>query len=429
MSTFRWWLCIGIGLGFAGSLHAASYPTVAPSASHGCAVVPGGGVKCWGGNAYGQLGNGTTVNSALPVEVKGIKNVRGVATGGPGVSCALVVPRSEKNIKVQGNDVYCWGSRTYGMSSGDGTYNGFVTTPRAVPIWDVVYKKDKNGKIIKEKGKPIIAQKIGAEEVSIGSEHVMVRLANGAVKVWGADNWNNGYGALGHRAGYLKSYRATSVKEFGGARAVGAGSGTPGAFSCVAKANGTVWCAGSNPFTGKGSFVPQAVTTQGVQGIATGSNFVCALFADGALQCAGGNSVGQLGDGTQASRKVFARVSGLADKALVVRAGANHACALLRNGNVQCWGQNNYGQLGDGADVNVQGVVNRTTPVAVKELGVVKEIAVGGNTTCARKGDHTVWCFGDNTLGNLGNGQGLVWDAAKKQWQKFVSSVPVKVAL
>src|SRR6266566_1347113 len=86
----------------------------------------------------------------------------------------------------------------------------------------------------------------------------------------------------------------------------------------------------------------------GVQAIAAGSAHTCALLSSGGIDCWGANDDGQLGDGKMSDRPLPAAVSGLAGGAQAVSPGGAHTCALLSGGAVECWGANDYGQVGDG---------------------------------------------------------------------------------
>jgi alpha-tubulin suppressor-like RCC1 family protein len=97
-------------------------------------------------------------------------------------------------------------------------------------------------------------------------------------------------------------------------------------------------------------------------GIAAGQGHTCAIRRDGAVTCWGYNEYGQLGDGSQVERTMPVKVSGLAH-ASIISAGASHSCALVGEGQIICWGDASAGQLGDG----ISGVIAR--PQAVQGFG------------------------------------------------------------
>lgn len=131
--------------------------------------------------------------------------------------------------------------------------------------------------------------------------------------------------------------------------------------------------------------------------LATGHSHACARYPDGSVRCWGNNQYGQLGDGSLTGRLTPVVVSTLSN-VLAVTTGGFHSCALLQNRTVQCWGINGEGGLGDGT------TTNRTRPVAVSNLSNVAEISGGASHTCARLQDGTVRCWGWNAYGQLGDG-------------------------
>ena len=132
--------------------------------------------------------------------------------------------------------------------------------------------------------------------------------------------------------------------------------------------------------------------------LAAGEEHTCAILADGSIQCWGGNLNGQLGHGAPSISPQITPVSviGLADKAIDLAAGSWHTCALLANGQVQCWGANNTGQLGNGS------LDDRATPVTVQLPGPATWITAGCNHTCALLEDGRMYCWGWNAWGQLG---------------------------
>ena len=136
--------------------------------------------------------------------------------------------------------------------------------------------------------------------------------------------------------------------------------------------------------------------------IASGAEFSCALLTDGSVQCWGSNSAGQLGDGTTVNQSRPVVVDGLAGGVVQLAAGGAHACAVLQDQRVKCWGLNERGQLGDGS------TVDRSIPVPVKveagnDLTGVVEVAAGNAHTCARLDTGAVQCWGSRANGRLGD--------------------------
>ena len=139
--------------------------------------------------------------------------------------------------------------------------------------------------------------------------------------------------------------------------------------------------------------------TSGVQAITGGGLHTCALTTAGGVKCWGYNAFGQLGDGTTADRSTPVDVVGLTNGVRAIDTGGDHACALTTAGGTKCWGNNTYGQLGDGT------TTDRWTPVEIGSLfNGVKAIAAGGGFTCALTTSSSIKCWGYNAYGQLGDG-------------------------
>jgi alpha-tubulin suppressor-like RCC1 family protein len=136
-----------------------------------------------------------------------------------------------------------------------------------------------------------------------------------------------------------------------------------------------------------------AVTPMVVAGIA----HTVALKSDGTVVAWGNNSYGQLGDGTTTDRWSPVAVQGLVG-VVAVSAGWYHTVAVRSDGTVVAWGNNTSGQLGDGTQIN------RSSPVAVPGLTGVATVSAGASHTMALKSDGTVMAWGANSLGQLGDG-------------------------
>jgi alpha-tubulin suppressor-like RCC1 family protein len=137
--------------------------------------------------------------------------------------------------------------------------------------------------------------------------------------------------------------------------------------------------------------------------ISAGIAHTCFLNSEGVVKCWGNNKYGQLGDGTTINRFTPTQVVGLTDKVVAISAGGYHTCALTTDGKVKCWGGNDAnggGRLGDGT------TTQQSRPVNVIGLpDKIKAIAAGGYHTCAITSQGSVKCWGDNQAGALGNGK------------------------
>lgn len=139
---------------------------------------------------------------------------------------------------------------------------------------------------------------------------------------------------------------------------------------------------------------------EGVSQLALGPYHACARTSAGTVRCWGANGLGQLGDGTTASRSSVRTVPSLTGVAQV-SLGESHSCARRFDGSVWCWGFNGSGQLGDGT------WSDHAAPRAVMSFGEGRRatyLAAGHFHTCARTDDGAVWCWGFNGAGQLGDG-------------------------
>src|SRR5262249_32790744 len=134
--------------------------------------------------------------------------------------------------------------------------------------------------------------------------------------------------------------------------------------------------------------------------LAVGSAHVCVVKSDGTVWCWGDNTYGQLGDTTTNNHSSPVQVpTAILPNAVEVTAGENHTCARRSNGTLWCWGRNANGQLGDNT------VSNRSSPTQVTPANTSSglQIRTGTAHTCAIKGDGSTWCWGNNNNGQLGD--------------------------
>ena len=144
-----------------------------------------------------------------------------------------------------------------------------------------------------------------------------------------------------------------------------------------------------------------AATSSPVVALAAGDEHTCALYADGAVQCWGANDFGQLGNPDVESSAVPVPVRLPADaEAVAIDTGAFHTCAVTRDHRVYCWGSNGYGQLGIGSSAS------QASPVLVTlapSAAVVSDVTAGGFTTCVSMSNGTAQCWGRNQYGEVGD--------------------------
>ena len=226
-------------------------------------------------------------------------------------------------------------------------------------------------------------------------------LNTGAVNCWG----NNGDGRLGNNT-TTSSSAPVAVSAFtDGATAVSITAG--GSHTCAVLNTGAVNCWGRN-FNGQlgngtttDSLVPVAVAaftdvSATAVSITAGSYHTCALLNTGAVNCWGYNGDGRLGNGTTTDSLVPVAVSAFTDgsaTAVSITAGNYHTCALLNTGAVNCWGRNNYGQLGNNS------TTDSSAPVAVSAFtdgATAVSITAGDSHTCALLNTGAVNCWGSN---------------------------------
>jgi len=200
----------------------------------------------------------------------------------------------------------------------------------------------------------------------------------------------------------LGDWTITVTQEGRGIIAVSAGT----SHSLVLKSDGTVWAWGSNALgqlgNGTTSFSEGLVQVSGLRDViaisAEGHNSL-ALKSDGTVWAWGTNSNGQLGDGTTEPSSIPVRVLDL-DNVTDISVGPLHGLALRNDGTVWAWGYNRNGGLATGSSH-----LNVVRPARVLSLNGVEAISTGGRHSLALRDDGTVWAWGDNQFGQLGNGR------------------------
>jgi alpha-tubulin suppressor-like RCC1 family protein len=385
----------------AGALNSPLVPTkIATGFYTSCAVKSDGTAYCWGTEYCGALGNNSDggmqcgmtgwwyaddyLRATLqhsPVKVQGITNAVAIARG---------VGNMHNCVVKSGGTVSCWGYDTYGQV-GDGVTQPDVTSPLTVHNLSNVVS------------------------AVLGVDHSCALLSDSTVKCWG----DNSTGAIGN-GDPCSSSSCSGV----GATTVLVAPGTPldqvhGIYAgkyhtCALRTDGSVWCWGYNFHgqLGNGTLndSPYAVRSNFPAALdcTTGGQFTCVRDVDNALWCAGYNDYG--GFGIPAPDPVApvpnpVKTLTFSSSLVALTAGVDDTCAIVSqvggSPNVaQCWGDNYYGELGDGTrDPSL-------TPVTALGLTNVTEISADENHTCATMAG-SVYCWGDNAgaqVGTAGNG-------------------------
>ncbi len=366
---------------------------------HNCAIAADQRMFCIGRRGFGELGNGST-SPRLPVEIggdwesinAGSKYLCGVANEDDSVQCVGAnefgqlgnggFDAQNRLAKIAGSSPFvsisagsfhtcglrsdnmatCWGANYFGQSTG-------------VPGTSVV------------SAMPVHT----ASAVSANGEHTCV-IDGTQVVCWGA----NQFGQLGNNM--MQTFAPPGpISSPASFVAVEAGE----AHTCAIDAMSSVscWGAGLDGRLGAGTdetpkLAPVAVTTSGdVSQLIAGDDSTCAANAAGITECWGSNYSGELGVGDRAPRPTPIAVGPWDSLAL----GAVHGCGI-RTTELFCWGLNDQGQLG------IDSLVETLQPTRVQPATTWTEVAVGDGFTCALDGDRSMWCWGDNGFGQIGDG-------------------------
>ncbi|WP_342381900.1 Ig-like domain-containing protein [Myxococcus stipitatus] len=331
---------------------------LSPGGHFSCALFESGGVKCWGDNAYGQLGLGDEsrrgdapgeMGDSLPWVDLGTGRTAKTLVSGPDHACAIL----------DNGEVKCWGANFLGR----------------LGLGDMEDRGDGPG----EMGDALPSVSLGtgrtAKALVAGVAHTCALLDDDSVKCWGDNQF--GQLGLGHRSRH---------------------GDAPG---------------------GMGDALPSVSLGTGrtAKALAARGRSTCALLDDGSIKCWGLNMSGQLGLGEQSNRGdapgemgdgLPSVQMGTGRTALAVTAGENSVCALLDDGSVKCWGGNTWGQLGLGHTIP-QGLVpsqmgDGLPPVSLGAGHTVTALVVGESHVCATFDEGSLKCWGPNYFGQLGLG-------------------------
>jgi len=329
------------------------------SQNHSCGLAIKGGAWCWGDHSYGRLGDGTASEQNTPSVVANNHVFKEIVPGNTYV-CGLDTA----------GKAWCWGENGYGQL-GDNT-----TTNRPTPV--------------EVSGNHIFTQ------IVAGNGHTCGLDLAGKAWCWGL-NGNRQLGDNTTTNRYVPTVMAGNYTFM----YLSAGAN----HTCGLDFDGKAWCWGQNNYgrLGNGTTVSH-LTPVAVSGnrtytqLTAGYEHTCGLDTAGKAWCWGRKNLGQLGSGTAGTQSPSPEA--VAGNRVFVELAVrhNHSCGLDTAGKAWCWGQNQYGQLGDNS------TSQRTTPVVVSGNKTFSQISVGWEHSCAVDEVGEMWCWGRGASGRLGNG-------------------------
>lgn len=350
--------------------------TISAGVAYSMVIKADGSLWAWGANGAGQLGDGTRVKKLTPVKI--MEEVASVSTA----------RFSSMVIKYDGS-LWAWGNNKY-VHLGDGT-----ETDRLTPV-----------KIMD-----------GVAKVSTGESHTLAVKKDGSLWAWGL----NEDGQLGD--GTLED-RLSPVKIMDGVADVSTGLG----YSMAIKTDGSLWTWGENDNgqlgdgTTENRLKPVKVMER-IVSISAGDMHSAAIDADGSLWAWGSNSFGQIGDtngnvkDNQLGYPDQKTPLKIMDEVNSVSAGWGHTMAIKADGSLWAWGLNYFGELGNdrqgdesvfayaeaGNAEGITAINYLIQPTPIKVMDGFEAVSAGSTHTLALKADGTLWAWGSNNSGELGN--------------------------
>lgn len=379
-----------------------------------------------GSGISGAGGSGASVGGAS-TSVGGSTSAGGTTDGGgsggtAGLDVVLVDAGTEHACAVVQGSLYCWGGNQRGrLGVGDGQNRLFPTRVGTLDQWIMVTTGAEHSCALREDGsvwcfgandagqigQPVVNDVLSPSAVSLAAPATLVTtesdftcalLADGTLYCWG----ENTEGMLAQDDTYPgeNQYLPVQVADYDDWLSVDAGQG----HGCGLRSPGTLWCWGRNSQNQLGLGDSAAVQFRVPQQtgnesdwtqVQAGQNHSCGLRAGGELWCWGDNTFGNLGTGDFDPRSSPVRID--SREYSQVSLDTFHTCAIDSDAQLWCWGRNVEGQLGLGD------IEDRVIPTKVPDGGW-EQVAVGRFFTCAKKLDQSIWCTGENVVGQLGVG-------------------------
>ena len=354
-----------------------------------CVRMLDGVVQCWGKNKWGQLGqgwwDGSDDESINPQPTATVLPESAIATH-------LVTGLNSTAVMTDDGNIYCWGSCPHRRPSNTSGQN--IHTPE------------------------MVSMSPAGMDMDVGWGHACVVSAAGQLTCWGS-NW---FGGLATGDDVYPTEQPVTIIELDDVTQVALGN----YHTCALQDNNQLYCWGWNryhqvglpasedevcPDTAQDSnptlcvLAPRLIEGFGsgeILDIGAGGSHTCIIVDTGKVFCWGNNQSGAVGDGVAQGFVWYGEPTetiDLGQPAVKLGLGSSHTLVILEDGSIKGWGGNSNGQLGDGSNVR------RPSPVAVTGLPLpVEQLSVGSTHTCAVLEDRSVWCWGKNNLGQLGDG-------------------------
>jgi alpha-tubulin suppressor-like RCC1 family protein len=338
---------------------------------HTCALTTQGGVRCWGDNSMGQLGDGTTTPRLTPVDVAGLTSGVIAIAAGDQHTCALTSDGA----------VQCWGSNLSG-ALGDGSSAMQRSTPG-----------------------PVSGLTSGVVAIGAGGADTCATVTSGSLYCWGL----NASGQLGDGTNTPRPMPSVASGLTASVQATPGSVAPGGDHTCVVLATGDVQCSGADAAGQLGNGQTEATNAYVANGlldpavsVASALGISCAISAVAQVSCWGSAAGGGLGVGATADQPMPQRILVLAG-VQAIAGGVSHFCAVVgadagMAASVYCWGTGTTGALGDGT------ATSQNMPVAATGLPADIVGIAAGIGTCAVSAEGTVYCWGANTNGEVGDG-------------------------
>jgi alpha-tubulin suppressor-like RCC1 family protein len=371
-----------------------------------CYVRTDGTVWCWGNNTDGEVGDGTTNLRTVPTQVVGLPDASSLP--------AIEVTTAEEHAcaLLSDGEVWCWGiNDTLNLGQCDGSDLDNSLRPVRVPKWELMAGSGSGGPTPVCSTTDYFAAQVPnasfINTISAGGEHTCAVGSDDALYCWGENTTGNEGGQAGQSFLELPNVPGplivsdTSTSFTGHVIDVQSGDD----FTCLLKDDNSAWCWGGNQLgelaTGgtDPDFSPVAINGFGdVSQLLVDDETGCVLTRAAGVYCWGNGQTGIFGPAMDPSNNEMSATSLTTATSLFGGPTSETICGIDASGALQCWGDNGTGEAGIGA----LAPLNITTPTDV-QLSSVTQLRIGQYHTCALTRDGSLWCWGDDADGELGN--------------------------